>query len=76
MWLRIGQVVLHGRWSMCVEDLVDIGRLLTVWSRLHPQAEAVMRALGRDQDTNECEGDLCDMLSLQEGTNCINMPWN
>ena len=35
-----------------------------------------MGALGRDQDTNECEGDLCDILGLQEGTSCINMPWN
>ena len=58
-----------------MEEHVDIGPLLTVWSRLYSQAEAVMGALWRVQDTRESYGDLCDILDLQEGTNCINMPW-
>ena len=37
-----------------VDEHVDIGPLLKAWSRLHPQAEAVMGAWGRIQDTNEC----------------------
>ena len=36
-----------------VDKHVDIGPLFTVWSRLHPQAEAIMGAWGRDQDTSE-----------------------
>ena len=38
-----------------VDELVDIGPLLTVWSRLHPPAEAIMAAWGRNQDLNECK---------------------
>ena len=37
-----------------VDEHVDIGPLLTVWSRLHPQAEAIMGAWGRNQGTNKC----------------------
>ena len=29
-----------------VDERVDIGPLLTVWSRLHPQAEVIRGALG------------------------------
>ena len=36
-----------------VDEHVDIGPLLTVWSRLQPQVEAIMGAWGRNQDTNE-----------------------
>ena len=37
-----------------VDKHVDIGPLLPVCSRLHPEAEAIMGAWGRNQDTNEC----------------------
>ena len=58
-----------------VDGNVDIGLLLTVWSRLHPQAEAVMGAWGRNQETNDCYRDLSDILRLQEGTKYIKLPW-
>ena len=39
-----------------VDEHVDLGPLLPVssWSRLHPQADAVMGAWGRNQNTGEC----------------------
>ena len=37
-----------------MDEHVDIWPLLTVWSRLHPQAEAIMGAWERNQDTSEC----------------------
>ena len=37
-----------------VDEHVDVGPLLTVWSRLHPQAEAIMGGRGRNQDKSEC----------------------
>ena len=58
-----------------VDEHVGIGPLLTVWSRLHPQAEAIMGAWGRKQDTHECERDLSDILGLQEGTKYTKLPW-
>ena len=58
-----------------MDENVEIGPLLIVWSRLHPPAEAVMGAWGRMQDTDECEDNLCYILGLQEGTRSINLPW-
>ena len=60
-----------------VDEHVDIGPLvlLTVWSRLHPKAEAVMGAWGRNQETNDCYRDLSNILRLQEGTKYIKLLW-
>ena len=37
-----------------MEEDAKIGPLYTAWSRLCPHAEAVMKARGQVQDTNEC----------------------
>ena len=46
-----GSAPLH---AFNVGEHVDIWPLWTFWSRLHPKAEAIMGAWGRNQDTNEC----------------------
>ena len=34
-----------------VDEHADIGTVLTIWSRLYPQAEAIMGAWGQNQET-------------------------
>ena len=56
-----------------VDEHGDIGPLLTVRSRLHPQAEAIMGARGQNQETHECYRDVrksCASRRAQNTSSC------